>query len=180
MRTRTCTHVSSGVRARVRCNISHYRHHVLHTEGLGPTPFQTMWGFPERVQLHEAIVTFWSSGLPSCVLSCPEVALIVQTPSELYSPSTSAPRKLWLTREWIKPNYDLRHLVARMATHGSHHYICHNKGYHLTNDNFQYKVRDLQRGRYHTRTCKRRAKSVLLRTLRNLLILKYLHTGNCL
>ena len=35
-----------------------------------------------------------------------------------------------IDRTWTEPNFELRHVVNRMAIHGFHHLICTNKTYH--------------------------------------------------
>ncbi|KAJ4443961.1 hypothetical protein ANN_05750, partial [Periplaneta americana] len=37
------------------------------------------------------------------------------------------------TREWARPNYEIRHILTRYAIHGFHHKVCSTKSFQEPN-----------------------------------------------
>lgn len=53
------------------------------------------------------------------------------------------------TTEWMKTDYELRHIVTRVATHGFHHRICTIKVFHIPNTECMCELCGRECERYH-------------------------------
>lgn len=62
--------------------------------------------------------------------------------------------------EWMRPNYDLRHLMTRFAVHGFHHKVCVIDKYHHPDEHCMCKLCGRQCGRYHAMDCDKRPSSL--------------------
>ena len=58
-------------------------------------------------------------------------------------------------------NYELRHLVTRMAVHGFHHKICATKYFHKPGPDCACELCDTPCARYHVLECKNRGRSLI-------------------
>lgn len=65
-----------------------------------------------------------------------------------------------IAREWTRGNYDLRHVVTRLAVHGFHHRICNVERFHQPDKNCVCKLCGKLCERYHVMTCKLRQESL--------------------
>ena len=65
------------------------------------------------------------------------------------------------TADWKQPNYELRHIVTRYATHGFHHKLCRNQRFHQPEEECVCKVCNEHCERYHAQNCKERTISII-------------------
>ena len=64
------------------------------------------------------------------------------------------------TTEWRRADYELRHVITRMAVHGFHHRICSEEKYHSPNQQCQCSLCGKKCDRYHVLTCEMRKTSL--------------------
>lgn len=62
--------------------------------------------------------------------------------------------------DWKGPNFELRHLVTRLAVHGFHNKICSNNRYHDPSDNCVCSLCAKMCERYHILRCEKRKKTL--------------------
>lgn len=65
-----------------------------------------------------------------------------------------------LDKEWTHANFELRHLVTRLAVHGFHHKICCKKTFHVPNQECVCKLCNGTCDRYHIVICTKRTQSM--------------------
>ncbi|KAJ4443574.1 hypothetical protein ANN_05248 [Periplaneta americana] len=76
------------------------------------------------------------------------------TPIEFYATGAM------IDREWTKENFELRHVITRMAVHGFHHLICKTRTYHDPSDSCVCTLCSMKCERYHIELCAKRTKSI--------------------
>lgn len=64
------------------------------------------------------------------------------------------------SEDWKQPNYELRHLVTRLAVHGFHHRLCETKAFHDPGPECVCERCGMACERYHVFKCKNRGKSL--------------------
>lgn len=65
-----------------------------------------------------------------------------------------------INRDWMRANYDLRHVMTRYAVHGFHHKICIREDYHLVDEKCVWKLCGNRCERYHVIECTKRPISI--------------------
>ena len=65
-----------------------------------------------------------------------------------------------IDRNWTTANFEMRHLLTRLAVHGFHHVICNNPSFHEPSDSCKYTLCDQLCERYHLERCKKRTRSI--------------------
>ena len=76
------------------------------------------------------------------------------TPVEFYGTGAM------IDREWTKENFELRHVLTRLAVHGFHHRICKTTAYHEPEDSCVCSLCENKCERYHIELCTKRTKSI--------------------
>lgn len=76
------------------------------------------------------------------------------TPIEFYATGAM------IDREWTKENFELRHVITRLAVHGFHHLICKTRTYHDPSDSCVCTLCSKKCERYHIELCAKRTKSI--------------------
>ena len=65
-----------------------------------------------------------------------------------------------IDRTWTKENFEMRHVLTRMAVHGFHHVICTNTSYHDPTTTCECKLCGRLCNRYHLELCTKRTRTL--------------------
>ena len=96
--------------------------------------------------------------LPSTSASQKMLALLNRKREEIHPDfySTGA----MVDRAWTKENFEMRHVITRLAVHGFHHLICKNTKFHDPNTDCRCMLCDKKCDRYHIELCTKRSKTI--------------------